>query len=215
MRAVLAFILALLLTTPALAQAIGPPGGSGGSGSAITSLTGDCTGTGPGATATSCTKTGGVAFAPSATTDTTNASNITSGTLPCAQVAIGGTCILTITVANVANTGDVGSVAVPAIGDFVAAGAGVDPGAWLRNCSAGATGAITAAVRTAATGGGTALYAFAANTPPASGSVTRGSGATASTFLGNSATTTTLYFNETVTTATGSCSVDVALQRTN
>lgn len=52
-------------------------GGSGGAPATIT-LGGDCTFLSPNVT---CTKTNGVVFAPSATTDTTNATNITSGTL--------------------------------------------------------------------------------------------------------------------------------------
>lgn len=47
-------------------------------------LSGDCTTSGT--LAATCTKTGGVSFAPSATTDTTNATNVGSGTLPCGRM---------------------------------------------------------------------------------------------------------------------------------
>ena len=49
-------------------------------------LSGDCTVNAAGVAA--CTRTNGTAFAPSAVTDATNATNITSGTLPVAQVPI-------------------------------------------------------------------------------------------------------------------------------
>jgi hypothetical protein len=50
------------------------------------SMTGDCTFSTP---AITCTKTGGASFAPSATTDTTNATNIALGTLPNGRLGAG------------------------------------------------------------------------------------------------------------------------------
>ena len=133
----------------------GALGGTGGGG--------DCTFTAP--STFTCTKTNGVAFAPSATTDTTNASNITSGTLPAAQLpnpsasTLGG--IRSITAAahnwiNAISTSGVPSQTRPLCGDLSDAAAscstdttvatnitsGTLPAARLPNPSATTLGGI-------------------------------------------------------------------------
>ncbi len=71
-------------------------------GAAAPILSGDCTTPG-GSGVITCTKTNGVAFAPSATTDTTNAANISAGTLPAGRLpALTGD--VTSTVGTVATT---------------------------------------------------------------------------------------------------------------
>lgn len=132
---------------------------------------------------------------------------------PC-QAPIGSIFILTIAVANVATTGaDVGSVAVPAcIGDFGVTPGNSTQGAMLRVWSNGASGAVTGTVRTAATGGGSAIYTFTTVTPPAANALSR-STASLNTVILNSSTTTTLYYNQTASSATGTGNVDIPLER--
>lgn len=126
------------------------------------------------------------------------------------QTVIGGYCVLTITAANVALTGDQGSVAVPAgFGDFATP---TNTYAVLRGWSAGAVGTVSATVRTATSGGGSQVYAWSASSPPATGTLTHSTTASITTLF-NSATTPTLTLNISASTATGSGSFDIPLVR--
>lgn len=140
-----------------------------------------------------------------------NANNLTSGTVGLGRLPVGSTFILAISIANAASTGDVGSVAIPAgIGDYTLAPSNPATAAMLSKFSAGAVGAITGTVRSAATAGGTALYTFTAVTPPATSTVVKSTAATPTVLL-NASTTPTIYFNESITTATGTGTVLVPL----
>lgn len=78
-------------TNPLTQLAVGANGqlllGSTGADPAFGTMSQDCTITSAGVI--TCTKTNNVAFATSATTDTTNATNISSGTLPTARLSLG------------------------------------------------------------------------------------------------------------------------------
>lgn len=195
-----AFFLAIALwlaALPAFAQSTPPGYGPGGvpasaSGAPPTgSASGDLGGTYPNPTVVSVAhvNTGTLPVANGGTGQTT-ASNA------CAQLS--ALCVLEATSVSVASTGDAGTITIPA-GSYIA------NNAWLYNCSNGAVGSITATIRTASSGGGTALSTFTAVTPPASGSATA-----ATSVLGTTvATATTLYINISATTATGTCSFPV------
>jgi len=125
----------------------------------------------------------------------------------------GAVFVLSIPIANVGATGDAGSVAVPSgLGDFTIASGNANAAAMMRAWSNGAAGAVTGTVRSAASGGGSALYTFTTVTPPGSGALSRSTAST-NTVLFNASTTTTLYFNISATTASGTGTVDVVLQK--
>lgn len=128
------------------------------------------------------------------------------------DLPVGSIITLSIPVANVAATGDAGSVAVPSgLGNF----APVAQAAFsnFRNWSAGAVGSVTGTVRTASGGGGTAIFTYTGVTPPAANTIARCTTASNPSPVSNSGTVTTLYFNISATTATGTGTVDVVLQK--
>lgn len=134
------FVALCLLATPAAAQSIDlvTPSATG-------AATGDLSGNYPSPTVA---KTGGVSFAPSATSDTTNAANIASGTMNAARMPIGMVRILgTLRSANFNSVADQTIPIVSSVTAFQITSVVV------TNCSASLTTAVGGFYPTTSKGG--------------------------------------------------------------
>ncbi len=112
---------------------------------------GDCTFSVPNFT---CTKTGGVAFAASATTNTTNASNITSGNMSIARVGSAGlSASAPLAIAGTGAMTCTGCITSIAAGTSVLGTSAIASGACATTVSTSATGAATTDVLVVTTNG--------------------------------------------------------------